>query len=234
MHPNGPRQNGGNRELAPAEISDRIRGLLGLAGYCRRFINQFTTLATLLTDLTKKTPEFRWTPQAESTFEQIKDAMVRAPVMVIPDTSRNARYTLYTDAFGFAVGAVLLQDQGIGLQHIACHARKMNKHVVHYLAHEQELLAVHDALRKFRCYLDGAAGFTVITDHDTLRHFFRQRDLSTRQVRWLQVLSPYQGQMDVMYKKGAINHANALSRRPHLKGSLHKLQLLRDWTNDEA
>jgi hypothetical protein len=57
--------------------------------------------------------------------------------------------------------------------------------------HFQELLAVRDALLKFRCYLDGAAGFTVITDHDTLRHFFRLRDLSTRQVRWLQVLAPY-------------------------------------------
>jgi hypothetical protein len=40
--------------------------------------------------------------------------------------------------------------------------------------------------------------------------------------------------MDIVYKKGAINHANALSGRPDLKDSLHKRQLLRDWTNDEA
>jgi hypothetical protein len=113
--------------------------------------------------------------------------MVRALVMVIPDTYPNARYTLYTDAFGFAVRVVQLQDQGIGLQHVAYHARKMNKHEVHYLVHEQEILPARDALLKFRCYLDGAAGFTVITDHDTLRHFFRQRDLSIRQVRWLRV-----------------------------------------------
>jgi hypothetical protein len=143
---------------------------------------------------------------------------------------------MYTDASRFAIGDVMLQDQGIGLQLVAYHARKMNKHEVHYHVHEQELLAVHDALLKFRCYLDGAAGFTVITDHDTLRHFFRQRDLSTRQVRWLQVLAPYQRRMDIVYKKVAFNHANALSRYPYpdLKDSLHKLQLLRDWTNDEA
>jgi hypothetical protein len=78
--------------------------------------------------------------------------MVRAPIMVILDTSPNARYTLCTDAFGFDVGAVLLQDQGIGLQLVAYHARKMNKHEVHYHVHEQELLAVRDALLKFRCY----------------------------------------------------------------------------------
>jgi F0F1-type ATP synthase membrane subunit c/vacuolar-type H+-ATPase subunit K len=61
--------------------------------------------------LIKNTPEFRWTPQAQSAFEQIKDAMVRAPVMVILDTSPNARYTLCADAFGFAVGG----GAGIGI-----------------------------------------------------------------------------------------------------------------------
>jgi hypothetical protein len=99
--------------------------------------------------------------------------MVRALVLVILDTSPNARYTLYTDAFGCAVVVVLLQDQGIGLQHVAYHARKMNKHEVHFHVHEQELLAARDALLKFRCYFDGAARFTVIIDHDTLRHYFR-------------------------------------------------------------
>jgi hypothetical protein len=128
----------------------------------------------------------------------------------------------------------MLQDQGIGLQPVAYHARKMNKHEVHYHAHEQELLAVRDVLLNFRCCLDGTAGFTVITDHDTLRHFFRQRDLSSRQVRWLQVLAPYQRQMDIVNKKGAVKHADALPRRRDLKDSLHRLQLLRDWTNDEA
>jgi hypothetical protein len=67
-----------------------------------------------------------------------------------------------------------------------------------------------------------------------LRDFFRQRDLSTRQVRWLQVLAPYQRQMDIVYKNGAINHSDAMSRRFDLNNSLQKLQLLRDWTDDEA
>jgi hypothetical protein len=119
--------------------------------------------------------------------------MVCAQELVIPDTSPNARYTLYTDAYGFVVEVVLLQDQGIGpLLIVAYHARKMNKHEVHHLVHEQELLAVRDALLKFRCYLDGTAEFTVITDHDTLRHFFRQHDLSTQEVRWVQVSATYQ------------------------------------------
>ena len=216
----------------PKNVTE-VRGFLGLAGYYRKFIHKFAQMATPLTGLTQKDLKFQWTPQAHSAFEMIKEAMIKAPVLVIPNTGPDARYTLYTDASGFAVGAVLLQDQGHGLQPVAYHARKMNKHEVHYPVHEQELLAVRDALLKFRCYLDGAAGFTLITDHDTLRHFFRQRDLSTRQVRWLQVLSPYQRLMDIVYKKGAVNHADALSRRPDLKDALDKLRLLDDWTNDE-
>lgn len=76
--------------------------------------------------------------------------MVCAHVLAIPDTSHQARYTMYTDA----VGDVQLQDQGDGLRLVTYHARKMNKHEVHYRVHEQELLAVRDALLKFRCYLD--------------------------------------------------------------------------------
>jgi NifB/MoaA-like Fe-S oxidoreductase len=111
--------------------------------------------------------------------------MIRALVLVIIDMYPYARYARYTDAFEFAVGLVLLQDQGIGFHHVAYHARKMNKHEVHCHVHEQELLAMRDDLLNFRCYLDGVAGFNVFTDHDTLRHFFWQRDLFARYVRWL-------------------------------------------------
>jgi hypothetical protein len=82
--------------------------------------------------------------------------------------------------------------------------------------------------------MNGAAGFTVITDHDTLRHFFRQRNLSTPHVQWLQVSAPYQRHMDIVFEKGAVSHVDALSRRPDVKNSLQKLQMLRCWTNDEA
>ena len=105
-----------------------VRGFLGLAGYYRKFIHNFAKMATPLTELTKKTLEFQWTATAQRAFEDVKKAMVQAPVLIIPDTSPTARYTLYTDASGFAVGAVLLQDQGHGLQPLAYHARKMNKH----------------------------------------------------------------------------------------------------------
>lgn len=202
-----------------------LRGFLGLAGYYRRFIDRFSARTVPLTDLTKATNTFRWSTEAQLAFDDIKRAMTEAPCLTIADTSSTARFTLYTDASGFAVGAVLLQDQGKGLQPVAYHARKMNKHERHYPVHEQELLAVKDAVQAFRCYLHGCAGFTVITDHNSLRWFFTQPELSSRQVRWYQVLAPYQRLMDIVYKKGALNMADALSRRPDLMEAITRLRL---------
>eukprot|EP00873_Tetraselmis_striata_P015212 jgi/Tetstr1/435476/TSEL_024382.t1 len=182
----------------------------------------FDAVAELRTDQSTE-----WTEELKESLMEFAD-IIAEPTDLPPEREFNFEINLESDeppkertyrmspaelqdASGFAVGGVPLQDQGSGLRPVAYHARKMNKHEVHYPVHEQELLAVRDALIKFRCYLDGAAGFTVITDHDTLRHFFRQRDLSTRQVRWLQVFAPYQRHMDIVYKRGAANHADALS-----------------------
>ena len=98
--PNGPRD---------------VRGFLGLAGYYRKFIHRFAARAAPLFDLTKHDIDFKWTQGHQAAFDDIKAAMAEEPVLIIPNTSSESKYTLYTDASGFALGAVLLQDQGNGL-----------------------------------------------------------------------------------------------------------------------
>eukprot|EP00951_Prasinocladus_malaysianus_P008115 scaffold58608_cov11-Prasinocladus_malaysianus.AAC.1 len=111
----------------------------------------------------------------------------------------------------------------------------MNPHERNYPVHEQELLGVRDGLLAFRCYLEGCRRITVVTDHDTIRHFFKQRELSRRQVRWLLQLTPFQRQLEIVYTKGSQNCADALSRRPDLMNDLRKLQLIDDLkTNEES
>ena len=199
-----------------------VRGFLGLAGFYRRFVHRFSAIAAPLTDLTKTSVPFKWSSTAQQSFDAVKRALTEAPVLITADSSPEASFTIYSDASGFAVGSVLLQDQGNGLQPVAYHARKMNQAERNYPVHEQELLGVKDALLAFRCYIDGCAKITMITDHDTLRYFFQQRDLSTRQVRWLMLMAPYQRQLDIVYRKGALNHADSLSRRPDLWEPLQK------------
>src|SRR6476660_9293061 len=101
--------------------------------------------------------------------------MQRHPVLILPDPK--LPFVVHTDASGFAVGAVLMQDQGKGLQPIAYLSKKMQPAETRYPTHEQELLAIICALKTLRPYLYGAK-FTVMTDHKSLHDFKTQPRLS--------------------------------------------------------
>ena len=192
----------------PKNVSD-IRSFLGLAGYYRRFIHAFAATALPLSELTKNEVPWRWTEREQNAFMQVKKLMTEAPVLVTPDQS--LPYQVWTDASGSAVGAILLQDQGNGLQPVAYHSRKLSSAEKNYPVHEQEMLAIVDALRAWRCYLEGHKPFKVVTDHQSLKYFFTQTNLSHRQVRWQELLANYD--FEIVYEKGAFNMADPLSRR---------------------
>jgi hypothetical protein len=193
----------------PKNIHD-IRSFLGLAGYYRRFVKDFSKLASPLTNLLHKNIPFKWTEKQEAAFTELKQAVSTAPVLIVPDP--NQPYVVVTDASGFAIGAALCQDHGNGQQPCAYISRKMNNHEVNYPVHEQELLAIIHALREWRHYLHGNQ-FTVITDHRSLQYLQTQPHLSARQVRWSEFLQQFD--FIVTYRAGKENHvADALSRRP--------------------
>lgn len=205
-----------------------VRSFLGFTGFCRRFIKDYAKLAAPLTDLTKTSTPFPAVlpDSAVSAFETLKNAMVTAPVLAIPYTGSDATFTVYTDASGSAVAAVLLQQTASGLKPIAYESRKLKPEETRYPIHELELLAVVHGLAAYRCYLEGCKRVTLVTDHDSLRHFLTQKDLSGRQARWLDVISPYANHMDVVYKRGDLNRADALSRRPDLMNSLCAINMI--------
>ena len=103
-----------------------LQSFLGICNYYQRFIPHYSGIATPLTNLTHKNTEYQWTSQAQEAFEELKDLLTRAPVLCIPDPLKP--FTVTTDASGFAIGAVLQQDQGHGPQPVAFTSRKMNPH----------------------------------------------------------------------------------------------------------
>ena len=197
----------------PTSVSE-VRSFLGFAGFMSRFIKDYSAIAAPLTHLTRSDVPFLWTPDAQSAFQAVKLALTTAPTLVLPELGPDSEFTLFTDASITAVGAVLLQDQGKGLQPVAYSSRKLNVHEVNYPITELELLAIVDALRTYRCYLEGCKRFTVVTDHDTLKYFLTQPQLSGRKARWQEFLSPYAPCMTIEYRKGALNRADALTRMP--------------------
>ena len=192
----------------PRSVRD-VRAFLGTAGYYRKFIRNFSAIAAPLSELTKDGVKFEWAAPHESAFVQLKAAIAQGPVLILPNPS--LPFVVHTDASGFAVGAVLQQDQGDGLQPIAFLSKKMADAETRYPVHEQELLAIIQALTAWRHYLHGSK-FTVRTDHKSLQFFQTQPMLSGRQARWKDVLANFD--FDIEYVEGKANVvADGLSRR---------------------
>ena len=136
------------------EPSRDVRAFLGTAGYYRKFIRDFSAIAAPLSELTKDNVKFEWERRTSRRSVTLKAAIAQGPVLILPDPS--LPFVVHTDASGFAVGAVLQQDQGKGLQPIAFLSKKMLDAETRYPVHEQELLAIIQALTAWRHYLHGS------------------------------------------------------------------------------
>jgi hypothetical protein len=199
---------------APKNVKE-VRAFLGLVGFYRKFVRGFSMIALPLTLLTRTVTggPFQWGTEQQLAFLELKRALQHAPLLLLPDPT--LPFVLHTDASGFALGAVLQQDQGQGLQPVAFLSKKLVDAETRYPVHEQELLAIVTALTTWRHYLEGSQGLRVLTDHKSLTFFQTQPMLSGRQVRWLETLSLFD--FTIEYIVGATNVvADALSRRADL------------------
>jgi hypothetical protein len=187
-----------------------VRSFLGLAGFYRKFIKNFSMICSPITELLKKDNKFEWTDEHESAMKKLKVAVTTAPVLINPDPS--LPFTVVTDASGYAIGAALCQNKGTGLQPVSFMSKKMLPAEMNYPVHEQELLAIICALREWKHYLHGQP-FKVMTDHRSLQYLQTQPHLSARQTRWSEFLQLFD--YTIEYQEGKSNVvADALSRRP--------------------
>ena len=86
----------------------KICSFLGLAGYYRRFVQGFSSIITPLTQLTRKGVSFQWSEECESSFQDLKSRLTSALVLTI--LAGITCFSVYTDASGIGLGAVLMQD----------------------------------------------------------------------------------------------------------------------------
>ena len=124
----------------PTTVSE-IRSFLGLAGYYRKFVKKFSTIAAPLTKLTQKGTKFVWDGSCEKAFQDLKCRLTEAPILTIPEGSEG--YEVYTDASGIGLGCVLMQHDKV----IAYGSRQLRPHEKNYPVHDLELAAVIHALK---------------------------------------------------------------------------------------
>ena len=197
----------------PRSVKD-VRAFLGLTGYYRRFVKNYSRIALPLTELTKKDHGWKWSDSHEgAAFRELKEALTSTPVLVTPDPE--LPYEVYTDASDFALGAVLLQDHGHGLQPVAYLSRKLSETEHRYPIGDKEMLGIYYALTEWRCYLEGVK-FKVNSDHLNHTWFATKRNLNRRQTKWSQWLESHYGGVNITYKEGKSNLSDPLSRRADL------------------
>jgi hypothetical protein len=128
-------------EWKPPKSVHQIRSFLGLAGYYRRFIPDFSRIAKPMTELLKKGVKFVWSEACEKAFHTLRQHLTSAPVLVQPDNSKP--FEVFCDASGTGPGCVLMQEGRV----IAYASRALRHHEINDPTHDLELASVVHALK---------------------------------------------------------------------------------------
>lgn len=126
----------------PSNVSE-LRGFLGLTGYYRKFVRHYGIMAKPLTILLQK-KGFKWTEEAQTAFERLKEAMSTTPVLALPDFHQP--FTIETDACDLGIGTVLSQKG----HPIAFYSKALGVKNQQLSIYEKEFLAIMMAVDKWR------------------------------------------------------------------------------------
>lgn len=188
----------------PATVK-KLRGFLALVGYYRKFVKNFGLISKPLTQLLRKGVPFIWGTSEDQAFQSLKQALVTAPVLALPDFSK--AFIVKTDASDMGIGAVLSQEG----HPIAYLSKALGPKSRGLSTYEKECMAVLLAIDHWRSYLQHRE-FLILTDHHSLVHLADQRMHTPWQQRAFTKLLGLQ--YKIAYRKGSTNSAaDALSRK---------------------
>ncbi|UYV67076.1 hypothetical protein LAZ67_4003830 [Cordylochernes scorpioides] len=189
----------------------QLQSFLGLTGYFRKFIKNYSIIAKPLSDMLKTNANFMMGPDQKQAFQDLKQILTSKPILKIYQVG--ARTELHTDASKFGFGAILLQEDVDKKMHpVHYMSKKTNEAQQKYSSYELEVLAVVEAVKKFRIYLLGIK-FKILTDCSAFTMTLKKKDLTTRVARWALLLEEYD--YTIEHRPGSgMKHVDALSRNP--------------------
>ncbi|GFX33597.1 retrovirus-related Pol polyprotein from transposon 297 [Trichonephila clavipes] len=189
----------------------QVQSFLGLTGYFRKYIKDYSKIAKPLSDLTRKENLFVFGIQQKEAFEKLKKIMSEGPILHLYKYGRKTE--LHTDACKQGYGAILLQEAEDGKLHPVYYmSKKTNTAEEKYDSYELEVLAIINALKKFRVYLLGQP-FKIVTDCSAFQKTMQKKELITRIARWALQLEEFD--YEIEHRAGSrMKHVDALSRYP--------------------
>jgi hypothetical protein len=196
---------------SPRNVKD-VRAFLGFANFYRRFINDFSYIASPLVALTKKDARFKFDGTCQKAFETLKQAFTTAPILRHFDPE--LPIIVEADSSDYVTAGVLSQKDEQGeLRPVAYFSKRLNPAECNYEIYDKELLAIVRCFEQWRPELEGAAfPIRVLSDHKNLQYFTTTKQLSHRQARWAEYLSRFN--FTITYRPGKQGEKpDALTRR---------------------
>ena len=210
-------------DIQPKDVSE-VRQLLGLLGYHRRHIQDFSRLAKPITDLllksnisdSEKNPKkapIVWTDECKAANAKLIEMITSSPILSYADFEK--QFILHTDASKKGLGAILYQKDDDGRMHVIGYgSRTLRKAEMNYHPTKLEFLALKWAVtEEFHEYLGYANDFQVFTDNNPLVYLMQATKLNAFAERWVSELAEYN--FKISYRPGVVNKdADCLSRLP--------------------
>ena len=187
-----------------------LQSFLGFTQYYSKFVRNFSLVAQPLFDLATLGEPFEWTTEAEKSYNDLLNAILRGPVLRSFQT--NKRSEVVVDASETTIGAVLEQES----HPVVCISRRLSKAEVNYSQTQREALAIVWAVRRLHKYLFGST-FLLVTDHKALKYIFQPESSLAKTTtamlqRWAIELSAYS--YEIQHRSGKnIPQADSLSLR---------------------
>jgi hypothetical protein len=190
---------------SPRNISE-VRSFHGLASFYRKFIRNFSGISTTMMDTVKKRHKnFHWTIEAGKSFNLLKRKITEQPVLVLPDFRKI--FQVKCDASGYAIGAVLSQDD----RPVAYFSEKLDDAKLKYSTYDKEFYAIIQALKKWRHYLIPRE-FILYSDNHALQFVTQQEKLNQKHAKWVEYMQNFM--FVIKHISGTTNKlVDALSRK---------------------
>ena len=200
------------RRFAEPVDTRQVQAFLGLTGYFRKFIADYSRIARPLSNLLRSGVKFSFDRAEREAFNSLKTSLSQQPILNLYRIG--AETELHTDASKYGYGAILLQRNGEDgqLHPIYFASGKTTPAEEKYSSYELEVLAIIRALRRFRVYLLGIR-FKIITDCKAFTMTMNKKDLCVRVARWVLFLEDFE--YIIEHRAGrSMRHVDALSRNP--------------------